>query len=62
MITGKKKKNMCPSSLWGHVKFGVVVRRSNGEIKEACPHELLGAQKRCRIDLYTGNDLYVEGI
>lgn len=50
------------SSLWGQVKFAVVIRHSNGDIKEAFQHELVGAQKRSRVNIYIRNYLHVEGI
>lgn len=40
------------SSLWGHVKFLMVSRHSNGDLKEAFLHELFSTQKRSRIDIY----------
>lgn len=55
------KKRMQKFSL-GHVKFLMVIRHSNEDISEAFPHELLGAQKRFRIDICIGNNLHVQGI
>lgn len=42
----------CESSPWGHVKFLMVSRHSNGDLKEAFLHELFSTQKRSRTDIY----------